>query len=103
MQQHFEKFYCENCAIFPVVLLAVAIPKLGLFISLFGALCLSLLGLALPALIETLVFVNVKSGMPKIVLVVKNSMIILFGLCALVIGTFTSLDAIFKSFGESTE
>lgn len=33
----------------PLVLLAVAIPNLELFISLFGALCLSALGLAFPA------------------------------------------------------
>lgn len=36
----------------PAVLLAVAIPNLELFISLFGALCLSALGLAFPALIQ---------------------------------------------------
>lgn len=87
--------------IFLVVLLAVAIPKLGLFISLFGALCLSLLGLTLPALIETLVFLNVKSGMSKTVMIIKNSLIILFGLFALVIGTFTSLDAIFETLSEA--
>lgn len=34
------------------VLLAVAIPNLELFISLFGALCLSALGLGFPALIQ---------------------------------------------------
>lgn len=83
---------------FFAVLLAVAIPKLDLFISLFGAFCLSLLGIILPAVIESLVFVKTKSGFSKFMIIVKNSLFIIFGLSALVIGTSTTVSAIVKSF-----
>lgn len=80
------------------VLLAVAIPQLDLFISLFGAFCLSMLGLAFPALIETLVFLKEKSGAARTVMIVKNILICVLGLFALIIGTTTSVFAIIKSF-----
>ncbi|XP_055311580.1 proton-coupled amino acid transporter-like protein CG1139 isoform X2 [Sitodiplosis mosellana] len=79
-------------------LLAVAIPKLDLFISLFGAFCLSTLGLAFPALIETLVFLKEKSGTARTMMIIKNTIISIFGLCALIIGTSTSVLAIIESF-----
>lgn len=90
-----------NC--FFLVLLAVAIPKLDLFISLVGALCLSLLGVALPALIECLVFVKTKSGLPRLNMIGKNSLFIIFGLFALVIGTITPALEIFNSFNDNNQ
>ncbi|EDO63439.1 AGAP009894-PA, partial [Anopheles gambiae str. PEST] len=47
-------------------LLAVAIPRLGLFISLFGAFCLSALGIAFPAIMEICVLWPDKLGPGKI-------------------------------------
>lgn len=80
-------------------LLAVAIPKLDLFISLFGALCLSSLGLAFPALFETCVFLkNQKTRTAKAVMIIKNMAIGLFGLAGFVIGSGTSILAIVQTF-----
>ncbi|XP_063701499.1 proton-coupled amino acid transporter-like protein CG1139 [Culicoides brevitarsis] len=69
--------------------LAVAIPNLELFISLFGSLCLSFLGLVAPAMIDMAVFwgdfgtCNWKLW--------RNIFLIVFGLCGLITGTYTSL------------
>ena len=80
------------------VLLAVAIPNLELFISLFGALCLSALGLAFPALIETCTFWNTTKGFEKGLMVVKNTIIFLFAVVGLVSGTSVSINEIIHTF-----
>lgn len=82
------------------VLLAVAIPNLELFISLFGALCLSALGLAFPALIELFTHWKYASKMRKARMLLLNSVIVLVGIAGLVIGTYTSLAEIIKTFLE---
>uniref|UniRef100_A0A336LI99 CSON003694 protein n=1 Tax=Culicoides sonorensis TaxID=179676 RepID=A0A336LI99_CULSO len=69
--------------------LAVAIPNLELFISLFGSLCLSFLGLVAPALIDTAVFWN-SLGKYNWRLW-RNLFLIIFGILGLVTGTYTSL------------
>lgn len=81
---------------FLAVLLAEAIPNLGLYISLFGAFCLSTLGLALPALIEILVFAKTTTGAARTQLIIKNSLICMIGFFALIIGTTTSIAAIIQ-------
>lgn len=78
-------------------LLAVAIPRLGLFISLFGALCLSALGIAFPAIMEICVLWPDKLGPGKLVLW-KDIILILFGVIGLVAGTYTSVRDIIYSF-----
>lgn len=79
--------------------MAVAIPKLDLFISLFGALCLSSLGLAFPALFETCVFLkDQKTRTAKAVMITKNLAIGLFGLAGFIIGSGTSIMAIIETF-----
>jgi solute carrier family 36 (proton-coupled amino acid transporter) len=65
---------------------------LELFISLFGALCLSALGLCFPALIE--MCVEWKSS-PGPFLIIKDLLIFVFSLVALIIGTTMSLSEIF--------
>ncbi|XP_059490178.1 proton-coupled amino acid transporter-like protein CG1139 [Neocloeon triangulifer] len=76
-------------------LLAVAVPRLELFISLFGALCLSALGLCFPALIE--LCVEWKNS-PGPFLLLKDLVIFIFSLVALIIGTSISLSEIVHSF-----
>lgn len=71
------------------VLLAVAIPNLELFISLFGALCLSALGLAFPAWIQFSTHYYESKGSAKIWLIFKNAFIATVGLVGLVVGTYT--------------
>lgn len=78
-------------------LLAVAIPRLELFISLFGALCLSALGLAFPAIIEMCVSWPDKLGKYSYILW-KDIFLIILGIVGLVVGTYTSVYDIVKSF-----
>lgn len=83
--------------------LAVAVPRLELFISLFGALCLSALGLALPALMEISVTWYHIKGYNRWLLYSKDVFLIFFGVLGLIVGTSTSLKAIIDSFSESGE
>lgn len=78
-------------------LLAVAIPRLALFISLFGALCLSALGIAFPAIIEICVYWPDRLG-PFYFTLWKDLLLILFGILGLVVGTGTSINDIIVSF-----
>ncbi|PBC26725.1 Proton-coupled amino acid transporter [Apis cerana cerana] len=71
------------------VLLAVAIPQLDLFISLFGALCLSGLGLAFPAIIQICTFWTVCDRTERSIMVAKNMSLVLFGILGLIVGTYT--------------
>lgn len=79
-------------------LLAVAIPQLDLFISLFGALCLSGLGLGFPAIIQTCTLWNVYGRTGRLLMVAKNMSLVLFGLLGFLVGTYTSLRDIIHSF-----
>lgn len=88
--------------LFPV-LLAVAIPNLELFISLFGALCLSALGLVFPAMVEYCTFHKEVSGASKAIMIMKNLFIVLIGLAGLFIGTYTSMSEIIATFFLSDE
>lgn len=92
-----KKFCISKIYMFLAVLLAVAIPRLGLFISLFGALCLSVLGLAFPAIMEICVKYPDNFGAFYYVLW-KDILLILFGVAGLVIGTTTSVKDIITSF-----
>jgi proton-coupled amino acid transporter len=81
------------------VLLAVAIPNLELFISLFGALCLAALGVAFPAMIETCTFwYSTKSSCSFYCMLARNTLLIIFSLFGLVVGTYTSLSDIIRTF-----
>jgi proton-coupled amino acid transporter len=82
------------------VALAVAIPKLDLFISLFGAFCLSALGLAFPAIIQTSTFWYTLNGFKGKLIIAKNGCIVLFGFVGLIVGTYTSLQKIVEYFNE---
>lgn len=74
-------------------LLAVAIPNLELFISLFGALCLSALGIAFPAIIELCVYWPDKFGPCKYIFI-KDLLLILCGILGLIVGTYCSVSDI---------
>uniref|UniRef100_A0A1B6FW34 Amino acid transporter transmembrane domain-containing protein n=1 Tax=Cuerna arida TaxID=1464854 RepID=A0A1B6FW34_9HEMI len=78
--------------------LAVAIPLLDLFISLFGALCLSALGIAFPGIIELCVaYASNRLNFP---LMLKDIILIIVGILGLIIGTYCSLLEIVKKMGE---
>lgn len=82
-------------------LVAAAVPELGLFISLFGAFCLSILGLAFPALMELCVLWPDKLGRFKWIMW-KDIGLVIFALIGLVSGTYSSLISIIASFSKTT-
>lgn len=90
----FRFYFCFR----DIVLLAVAIPNIELFISLFGALCLSALGLAFPAMIQTCVFWNQTKGWKKAIMVVRNVIITFAAVVGLVSGTTQSIIEIVHTF-----
>jgi proton-coupled amino acid transporter len=80
------------------VLLAAAIPRLELFISLFGALCLSALGIAFPATVELCLLWPSKSYGRLYWILAKDILLIVCGIAGLVIGTYVSIANIVVSF-----
>ncbi|CAO1305140.1 unnamed protein product [Diamesa hyperborea] len=78
-------------------LFAAAIPRLGLFISLFGAFCLSILGLAFPAIMELCVLWPDQLG-PGNWILWKDVALVVFAIIGLVSGTYTSMRDIILSF-----
>lgn len=81
------------------VAVAAAIPQLGPFISLVGAVCLSTLGLMFPAIIELVTYWE-SPGMGSCYWRLwKNFFIILFGILGFVTGTITSIEEIIIEFG----
>ncbi|CAH1119687.1 unnamed protein product [Phaedon cochleariae] len=78
------------------VLLAILIPNLGGFISLVGAVCLSMLGLIFPAIID-LVTNYEDPGLGRFQWRLwKNMFLIGFGLLGFVTGTYVSIQEIIK-------
>ena len=72
--------------------MAIAIPNLGPFISLVGALCLSTLGLMFPSIIELVTVWEVENGLGRGNWKLwKNIFIISFGVLGLLTGTYTSI------------
>lgn len=76
--------------------MAVLIPRLGLFISLFGALCLSALGIAFPAIME--LCVAYPDFGPGNYIIYKDIFLMFAGIVGLVAGTYTSVRDIIISF-----
>ncbi|XP_056631414.1 proton-coupled amino acid transporter-like protein CG1139 [Diorhabda sublineata] len=81
--------------------LAIAVPYIELFISLFGALTLSALGLAIPAILDLSTYWDDFQGIRGILIISKNCLIILIGVFGLIIGTTTSLGEIYKKFAPT--
>jgi hypothetical protein len=87
--------------LFPVtVVLAVAVPTISPFISLIGALCFSILGLIVPAFIEVITFWDHGLGQFRWRLW-KNVLVSVFGLMALVFGSYTSIKEIAKLYTDA--
>ncbi|KAH0948889.1 hypothetical protein HN011_005914 [Eciton burchellii] len=92
------EYVCRTLVTLATFVLAIAIPRLGLFISLFGALCLSALGIAFPAIIEICVQWPENDFGPLKFMLIKNILLIVFGLLGLVVGTYVSIVDIVNSF-----
>ncbi|XP_012551797.1 proton-coupled amino acid transporter-like protein pathetic isoform X2 [Bombyx mori] len=74
------------------VCIAIAIPDLGPFISLVGAVCLSFLGLIFPAIMETVTFWDRPNGLGRFNWVLwKNVFMISFGILGFLTGSYVSI------------
>ncbi|RZF40862.1 hypothetical protein LSTR_LSTR003372 [Laodelphax striatellus] len=93
----FWEYFLRTTAVLITFVLAVAVPRLELFISLFGAFCLSALGIAFPAIIEICVMWPDNLGTCYYILF-RNFLLILFGIAGLLVGTYTSISDIITSF-----
>lgn len=77
------------------VLLAIAVPTIGPFVALIGALCLSFLGLLVPAVIDILT--RWEDGFGKFNWIAwKNGVICIFGIMALIVGSQNAIKDILK-------
>ncbi|XP_029171872.1 proton-coupled amino acid transporter-like protein CG1139 isoform X2 [Nylanderia fulva] len=94
----FWEYVCRTLVTAVTFVFAIAIPRLGLFISLFGALCLSALGIAFPAIIEICVLWPEMNFGPFKITLIKNILLIAFGLMGLLVGTYVSVVDIVRSF-----
>lgn len=79
-------------------MLAISVPELDLFISLFGAFCLSGLGLAFPAIIQICAFWKILGSRERKIMVAKNMCLVLIGAFGLIVGTYTSIEKIVENF-----
>lgn len=82
--------------------LAITIPLLGLFISLFGAFCLSALGIAFPAIMDICVKYPNNFGPGKWYLI-KDVLLIIFGLAGLLAGSFSAISEIVIEMSKDTK
>lgn len=85
------------------VLIAIAIPTIGPFISLIGAVCLSTLGLMFPSIIE-LVTCYERPGFGRFNWVLwKNCLLIFFGVVGFVLGSYVSVLEIIEETKHANE
>ncbi|KAL7294050.1 hypothetical protein TKK_0012524 [Trichogramma kaykai] len=99
--QLYREYAVRTAIVIFTFIVAVIVPELDLFISLFGALCLSALGLSFPALMQTCTFWKTASRRTRAFMLAKNGSLICFGVLALFIGTSTSISKIVEKFGET--
>ncbi|CAK1554054.1 unnamed protein product [Leptosia nina] len=77
-------------------LLAVLVPRLGPFISLFGAFCLSLLAVVFPGIMDACLHYPEHYGLARFRLV-RDILIVLVGAVCLLAGCYTSVLEIFEA------
>lgn len=79
------------------VLLAVAVPTIGPFVGLLGAFCFSILGLLIPVFIEMVTYWEQGFGKYNWV-IIKNVIVCIFGMLALVFGSKSAIGDIVKMY-----
>lgn len=85
------------------VAIAIAVPTIAPFISLIGAFCFSILGLLIPVFIEVITFWEKGFG-PYNWRIVKNVIVVVTGVLALIFGTKSALEQIILMYtGNQTE
>ncbi|KRX49821.1 Proton-coupled amino acid transporter 4 [Trichinella murrelli] len=92
----FAEYICRFALVLLTFMLAALVPRLGLFISLVGALTGATLAFLFPPIIDILTEYSPDRNTGW--LITKNLLIILFGMSGLIAGTVTSINAIVQSF-----
>lgn len=83
------------------VAISVAIPQLGPFIGLIGAVCLSTLGLMFPSIIEIVTYYE-RPGFGRFNWILwKNILLICFGIIGFCTGTYVSIQEIVAEYEKS--
>ncbi|XP_011872342.1 PREDICTED: proton-coupled amino acid transporter 1-like isoform X2 [Vollenhovia emeryi] len=94
----FAEIIFRSVMCFITFILAEAVPQLGLFISLVGAVSSTALALVFPPIIEMIVYWhNTSLGFFTIA---KDVMIVLIGVVGFATGTYESMTSIIKSFSK---
>lgn len=76
------------------VMVAIALPQIGAFVSLIGAVCLSMLGLIMPPIIELVTYWE-HEGLGRLNWRLwKNCFLICFGIIGFVLGAYVSIEEI---------
>lgn len=78
--------------------MAEAIPFLNLFISLVGAVSSSTIALLVPPILDLVT--SYSFGDLKFLTIVKNVIILLFGVVGCITGTYESINSIIKAFDK---
>ena len=91
---YYFNFYC----FFLLVGIAIAVPNLGPFMSLVGAVCLSTLGLIFPAIIELVTYWERPGLGAYNWRLWKNIFLISFGVLGFCTGLYTSLEEIIATY-----
>ncbi|KAJ8985559.1 hypothetical protein NQ317_019943 [Molorchus minor] len=89
------QYVMRTIMVFVCVILAVAVPTIIPFVSLIGAFCFSILGLIVPVGIEMLTFWDKGFGKYNWK-ILKNVVVVLIGLLALVFGSKSAIEDIIK-------
>lgn len=82
--------------------LAIAVPDIGLFVSLIGAIFFSILSIFIPAFIETVFLQSYEDYGRLYWKLIKNILLMLFAVIALFSGSFVSIKDIIKTYSEGT-
>ena len=99
-QNHSKAEYALRCSLVILTFaLASAISKLDLFISLVGAVSISTLALMMPAVLD-LVMQGENCSRPR---ALKNVIILTFGFCGFVTGSFVSIRNIIQYFSDQDQ
>ncbi|XP_055378661.1 proton-coupled amino acid transporter-like protein CG1139 isoform X2 [Condylostylus longicornis] len=85
------------------VVIAAALPNLGPFITLIGAVCLSSLGVMIPAIVETVVYREDPGHGRFNWRLYKNGFLVVFGIIGFITGTYVSIEEFAETFGSGKQ
>jgi len=99
----FWEYVLRTCSTLLTFIFAIAIPYLELFISLVGALCLGVLGLALPATIQLSTWWYQTHGFARVRLIILNGFVFIVGIVGFVVGTTIAVLEIVEKFSSEKD